>query len=61
MKKQWKKIEAFLLEREYRELFVWATAISVAIWLFVSIVSLGKLFTSVFFLNTGDLFADFFN
>lgn len=61
MKKQWKKIEAFLLEREYRELFVWATAISVAIWLFVSLVSWGKLFTSVFFLNTGDLFADFFN
>ena len=56
-----KKIKSFLLERDYRTLFLLAVAASAVIWLLASLISWGKLFTSVFFLNTGDLFADFFN
>ena len=48
-------------EKEYSRLFIEAILLSIGVYLLLSLVSGGRLLTSVFFLNTDDAFMDFFN
>lgn len=61
MKKAFKSLQARFVTKEYSVLFIETILVFAAIYLLGSLVTGGKLLTSIFFLNTEDAFMDFFN
>lgn len=61
MKRFFKTIQTRFVTKEYSVLFIEAILVFAGIYLLLSLLSLGRLLPTIFFLDTGDAFMDFFN